>query len=62
MWQNIIIIFIIAACLFFIGRRVFRQFTGKQTGCGGSCGGCKDTSAQSDSCKSNTDFPKKTDA
>jgi len=62
MWQNIIITCIITACLFFVGRRVFRQFTGKQTGCGGSCGGCTGASAQSDACKDNADFPRKTDA
>lgn len=59
MWQNIILVLIIAACAFFIGRRLVRQLTGRQPGCGCSCKGCNDTSASSDTCKSKADFPKK---
>ncbi len=61
MWQNIIIIFIIVACGFFIGRRIFRQLSGKQSGCDCSCKGCNDQSTQSDTCKTNPGFPKKND-
>lgn len=62
MWQNIIIICVIVACAFFIGRRIFRQLTGRQSGCSCSCKGCSDSSAASDSCKVTADFPKKNDA
>jgi hypothetical protein len=58
MWETIILTLIIAACAFFIGRRFYRQFTGKQTGCGGGCGGCG-KSATSDDCSSKADFPEK---
>ncbi|MHB1014457.1 MAG: FeoB-associated Cys-rich membrane protein [Desulfurivibrionaceae bacterium] len=44
MWQNIILLFIIAACIFFIGRRLFRQLTGRQSGCSCSCKGCNSIS------------------
>lgn len=60
MWQNIILVFIIAACIFFIGRRLFRQLTGRQSGCSCSCKGCNDKSAQSDTCNAKADFSKKT--
>ncbi|MDG4475121.1 FeoB-associated Cys-rich membrane protein [Thiovibrio frasassiensis] len=62
MWQNIIISCIIVACAFFLGRRIFRQLTGKQSGCSSGCKGCNDPAAGSDSCtKAKADFPKKTD-
>jgi len=54
MWQDIIIIFIIAACMFFIGRRIRRQLGGSKTGCGCSCSGCDDPSAKTKSCKTKT--------
>ncbi len=43
MWQNIIIFFIIVACLFFIGRRIRSQLKGSKSGCGcsGGCGGSR---------------------
>lgn len=59
MWQNVIITCVIVACAFFIGRRIFRQLTGRQSGCSCNCKGCNDTSAKSDNCKTNADFPKK---
>ena len=39
MWQNIIILFIIVACMFFLGRRIRRQLSGSKPTCGG-CTGC----------------------
>lgn len=62
MWDTILIILIVAACAFFIGRRFYRQFTGRQSGCGCGCGsgGCDGTSTPSDSCcQSKADFPRK---
>lgn len=50
MWQNIIVFIIIAACLFFIGRRIRRQLDGNKTGCGSSCGGCGNPSAKTKDC------------
>ena len=59
MWQNIIIIFIIVACLFFIGRRIRRQLNGSKTGCGcsGGCGGCDAPSAKTKDCETKTPRP-----
>lgn len=64
MWQNIILIFIIAACMFFIGRRIRRQLGGYKTGCGCSCsGGCNSGAAQPPKCeKPPADFPGRNDA
>ncbi|MBV5305786.1 MAG: FeoB-associated Cys-rich membrane protein [Desulfobulbaceae bacterium] len=45
MWQSLIIITIIGFCLFFIGKKIYRQYkiatdpNGKMT-CGGGCSGC----------------------
>lgn len=50
MWQDIILIFIIAACMFFIGRRIRRQLSGNKTGCGCSCSGCDNPSAKTKDC------------
>ena len=50
MWQNIILIFIIAACLFFIGRRILSQLKGGKSGC--SCsGGCAAPAAKTKDCE-----------
>ena len=54
MWQDIILIFIIAACMFFIGRRIRRQLDGHKTGCGCSCSGCDDPSAKTKGCGTKT--------
>lgn len=64
MWQNIILFFIIAACMFFIGRRIRRQLSGNKTGCGCSCsGGCNADATQPSKCeKSPADFPGRNDA
>ncbi|OGR02288.1 MAG: hypothetical protein A2520_08890 [Deltaproteobacteria bacterium RIFOXYD12_FULL_53_23] len=53
MWQNVIIIFIIAVCLFFVGRRIQRQLSGSKTGCGGGCGcsGCDTSSVKTKGCE-----------
>jgi hypothetical protein len=54
MWQNIIIFIIIAACLFFIGRRIRRQLkgsTGGGCGCSGGCGGCDAPAAKTKDCE-----------
>lgn len=53
MWQNIILIFIIVACLFFIGRRIRSQLKGNNSGCGcsGGCGGCNTPSAKTKECE-----------
>ncbi|OGQ85995.1 MAG: hypothetical protein A2512_08975 [Deltaproteobacteria bacterium RIFOXYD12_FULL_56_24] len=53
MWQNIILIFIIVACLFFIGRRIRSQLKGSNSGCGcsGGCGGCNTPSAKTKECE-----------
>ena len=42
MWQKIIGVVIVIACLLFVGRRLLRQLKGKPqaSGCGGSCPGC----------------------
>ena len=52
MWQNIIIIFIIVACMFFIGRRIRRQLGGSKTGCGSGCSDCAAPSAKTKGCES----------
>ena len=57
MWQNIIIFFIIAACMFFIGRRIRRQLGGSKTGCGCSCSGCDNTPEKTKSCKTKPPEP-----
>lgn len=54
MWQNIIILLIIVACMFFLGRRIRRQLGGSKTGCGCSCSGCDDPSAKTKGCKAKT--------
>jgi len=51
MWENIIIIVIVALCLFFVGRRFIRQLGGGDKGgcgCSGGCGGCGGSSAKTD--------------
>ncbi len=50
MWQNIIILLIIVACMFFLGRRIRSQLGGNKTGCGCSCSGCGDKSAKTEGC------------
>lgn len=40
MIQNIIIIIILAACGWFIGRRIYANLKGTQQGCGCGCSGC----------------------
>lgn len=45
MWQDIIIWLIIATAVFFIGRRIYRQWRvalrpGASIGCGCGCSGC----------------------
>lgn len=54
MWQNIIILLIIVACMFFIGRRIRSQLGGSKTGCGCSCSGCDDKSAKTENCETKT--------
>jgi hypothetical protein len=54
MWQDIILILIIAACMFFIGRRIRRQLGENKTGCGCSCSGCDDPSAKTKGCETKT--------
>lgn len=51
MWQNLIILCIIVACMFFIGRRIRRQLSGSKPGCGCTCSGCDDQSAKTKSCE-----------
>ena len=57
MWQNIIIFLIIAACLFFIGRRIRRQLDGSKTGCGCSCSGCDNPSVKTKDCEAKNTHP-----
>ena len=57
MWQNIIILFIIVACMFFIGRRIRRQLSGSKTGCGGTCSGCDSPSSKTKDCETKTTRP-----
>jgi hypothetical protein len=45
MWQSLTITFILVLCLFFIGRKIHRQFKiatdpRNKTGCGCGCSGC----------------------
>jgi len=44
MYQTLIIWTVICLCLFFIGRRFYRQWkqatSGQQSGCGGGCSAC----------------------
>jgi len=40
MWENIIIAIIILICAVYIGRRFYKNLTGKSSGCGCSCTGC----------------------
>jgi len=57
MWQNIIILFIIVACMFFLGRRIRRQLSGNKTGCSCNCSGCDDPSAKTKDCETKTTHP-----
>ena len=59
MWQNLIILFIIVACMFFIGRSIRRQLSGSKTGCGGcgGCGGCDAPSAKTKDCETKKQEP-----
>jgi hypothetical protein len=45
MWQSLFITLVIGLCLFFIGRKLYRQFKiatnpDKQISCGCGCSGC----------------------
>ena len=40
MLENIIIAIIVGICAFFIGRKMYRQLKGMESGCGGSCTEC----------------------
>jgi len=45
MWQSLFITLVIALCLFFIGRKLYRQFKiatdpDEKMGCGCGCSGC----------------------
>ncbi len=45
MWQYIVIALVIAICLFFIGRKLYRQFKmatdpKEKISCGSGCSGC----------------------
>lgn len=62
MWQSIISAGIIVVCAFFLGRRLFRQLTGRHSGCGGSCKGCNDKTADTTTCNANSDFPRKSES
>jgi len=53
MWENILVIIIIALCLFFVGRRFVRQLRNaadKNTvvDCGGNCASCPSAKKESD--------------
>jgi len=61
MWDNILLILIVAACAFFIVRRIVRQLSGKRQGCGCSCSGCDDKSSADGPCKTTADSPGKND-
>ncbi len=56
MLENILTALIVLICAFFIGRRFYKQFTGKSSGCSCSCTGCDSGDEKKDSCEV-TDFP-----
>ncbi len=41
MLDRTIIILVVAAALFFFVRSLYQTFTGKKSGCGNKCAGCK---------------------
>ncbi|WP_319585166.1 FeoB-associated Cys-rich membrane protein [uncultured Pseudodesulfovibrio sp.] len=53
MFDTVIVVAIVAIAAFFVGRRLYRSFTAKQSGCG--CGGC----GQSCGCSDIADSPGK---
>lgn len=57
MWQNILILFIIVACFFFIGRRTYRQLKGSQASCGDGCNCCNNSSVKTKGCETKEPHP-----
>ena len=52
-WQLAIVVMIVAAASFYLGRRGWRTWFGRKAGCGGSCS-CTNTSASGNSTPSET--------